>query len=160
MDYVCVKNGINLKSADGVKKLRHEMHKLEGREQAAYNDVLLDNLNWASWEMYLVLLNAVVEYYLTHILEKTPELFFEELNEFIKEHEEVVIALAHLRDAILHPYEIDFQLEEFGKAIDVSQVNPYRFAQSLHGHVRGLFYFLVGVERSLAISQGSHVDGR
>lgn len=160
MDYVCIKRGIDLRTSDGVKKLRQEMHRMEGREPTAFNDVLLDNLNWAPWEMYLVLLDAVVEYYSSHILDKTPELAFSELSEFILEHEGLIAAMSPLRHAILHPYEIESQLTEFGEAIKVSQVDSYRFAQSLHRHMRGLFHFLFGVELCLSICEGNRAHGR
>ena len=152
MDYVRIKNNTDLGTADDLKTFRREMHKLEGREQNAYNDMLLDNMNWASWEMYLVLLDAVVDYYLNHVLEKTPGLVFLELVEFLRNNGDVVIALHDLRDAILHPDALDSQMEEFVKCAEANNVHPYRFAQSLHGHTRDLSHFLVGVDYGIAIS--------
>ena len=154
MDHVCIKHDIDLKTDDGLKTFRREMHKSENKKQTAYNDILLDNTNWASWEMYLVLLDAVIDYYLHYILKKTPELVFHELQDFLLENLDFIVALGCLRDAILHPNALDSQIEEFVKCGEASNVHPYRFALSLHGHIRGLFHFLTGVDHCIAISSG------
>ena len=156
--YVCIKNDINLQTTDGLKAFRRKMHKLEDREPTAYNDILLDNINWAPWEIYLALLDAVVDYYVNHIRKKTPDLIFFELEDFLQDNEDAVVTLHGLRDAILHPNALDSQMEEFVKCTQKNGVHHYDFAQSLHSHIRGLFHFLVGFDLCKSISSESSVN--
>lgn len=110
----------DLSSEESTAAVQNQMLKDQGMEPTDFNRYVISRVKWQTWEVYLCVLYAEIEYY-----ENNRQIFeYQALDDFCSAEQLTIHNLRELRDKLLHPSKTVTHeaLNAFAKS-----TNPYSF---------------------------------